>query len=336
MNNKLVSVLVCVYNAEKYIPKFIDNILEQTYSNIEIVFVDDASTDKSLEMLNQYSKKYDNIIVVESNKNGGLSAARNIGLEALNGDYFILVDVDDKLVPETIDEMVSRIEDTNAECVYCGYKVIYSDNRVVECCLKAEERVYEASEIANTLYDIWTLPNISCQGAKLYKTEILKLKRRTPDSMIYNSDTAFSFDALMVMDKISVINKNFYLYYQNAGSITYSYKKEAYKNIMPVRRIIKKFLLKHNAFERKRAQYSFDNFLLMQMVLSQELNCKNSYNDFKKAFKTIYDEPDTLDILKSIDVKKLSLKNKFGLFCIKHKLCLLLYAVWSFKKKIKK
>lgn len=94
MANKLVSIIVPVYNVEKYLPKCVDSLINQTYKNVEIILVDDGSTDQSGNICDTYLEK-DNRIVVLHKKNGGLSDARNFGIEHAKGDYYSFVDSDD-------------------------------------------------------------------------------------------------------------------------------------------------------------------------------------------------------------------------------------------------
>ena len=94
MANKLVSIIVPVYNVEKYLPKCVGSLINQTYKNVEIILVDDGSTDQSGNICDTYLEK-DNRIVVLHKKNGGLSDARNFGIEHAKGDYYSFVDSDD-------------------------------------------------------------------------------------------------------------------------------------------------------------------------------------------------------------------------------------------------
>lgn len=101
-SNPLVSVIVPVYNVEKYLRQCLDSILGQTYKNLEVIIVDDGSTDSSADIIKEYKKK-DNRIVTISQKNQGLSAARNVGIKKANGDYIMFVDSDDWIAPDIVE-----------------------------------------------------------------------------------------------------------------------------------------------------------------------------------------------------------------------------------------
>lgn len=101
-SNPLVSVIVPVYNVEKYLRQCLDSILGQTYKNLEVIIVDDGSTDSSANIIKEYKKKDDRIVVI-SQKNQGLSAARNVGIKKANGDYIMFVDSDDWIAPDIVE-----------------------------------------------------------------------------------------------------------------------------------------------------------------------------------------------------------------------------------------
>ena len=94
MKNPKISIIIPVYNTQEYLPKCLDTLVNQTYSNLEIICVDDGSTDESLRILNEYAAK-DSRIIVHSQKNGGASIARNYGLNIATGDYVSFIDSDD-------------------------------------------------------------------------------------------------------------------------------------------------------------------------------------------------------------------------------------------------
>ena len=126
MANKLVSIIVPVYNVEKYLPKCVDSLINQTYKNVEIILVDDGSTDQSGNICDTYLEK-DNRIVVLHKKNGGLSDARNFGIEHAKGDYYSFVDSDDYLKEQTIEYLVDAAENNDCQISVCNMIRFYDD-----------------------------------------------------------------------------------------------------------------------------------------------------------------------------------------------------------------
>ena len=117
---KLVSVIVPAYNIEKYIARCLDSILGQTYTNLEVIVVDDGSTDKTGEIIDEYTKKDSRIIAIHQ-VNAGLSGARNSALKIAQGDYIGYVDGDDYITPDMYSLMVNACEENNAEIALCTY-----------------------------------------------------------------------------------------------------------------------------------------------------------------------------------------------------------------------
>lgn len=120
-----VSIIIPVFNAENYVAACLDSALAQTYGDLEIIAVNDGSTDGSAEILQSYVQ--DPRVCVISQRNGGLSAARNSGLDAAAGDYIFFLDSDDTIHPETIEQLLSVAEKTDADFVRCSYRVVYGE-----------------------------------------------------------------------------------------------------------------------------------------------------------------------------------------------------------------
>ena len=116
----LVSVIIPVYNVKHYIRECIDSVIHQTYSNLDIILIDDGSVDGSDSMCDYYKLKDKRIRVIHQ-ENHGLSAARNAGLDVMLGDFVSFLDSDDSFFPDMIQKMVSGIVKTNSDIIACGY-----------------------------------------------------------------------------------------------------------------------------------------------------------------------------------------------------------------------
>ena len=122
----LVSIVIPVYNVENFVKDTLSSVCNQTYKNIEIICVDDGSTDNSLSVLNFYSEK-DKRIKVLSQSNSGVSAARNNGIRAAEGEYICFLDSDDFMHPQNVELQVKAITDSGADIVYCRFKNVPED-----------------------------------------------------------------------------------------------------------------------------------------------------------------------------------------------------------------
>ena len=116
----LVSIIIPVYNTSAYIDRCLDSVTKQSYNNIEIILVDDGSTDDSHEKCLSWAKKDDRIKII-TQKNGGLSAARNAGLDVCKGEYIQFLDSDDKIGQDMVKKMISEIEKNNADLAACAF-----------------------------------------------------------------------------------------------------------------------------------------------------------------------------------------------------------------------
>ena len=139
-----ISIIVPVYNTSPYLEKCLDSLVNQTYKNIEIICVNDGSTDNSAEILHRYSEIYSNVIAIDQ-ENQGVSAARNNALDKADGDYLMFVDSDDWVDQRICEKLLTAIRVNNAECAMCSYVKEYENKSIVnhvfprDFCLKGEK-----------------------------------------------------------------------------------------------------------------------------------------------------------------------------------------------------
>ena len=185
-----ISVIVAIYNCENYLTRCVESILNQTHSNLEIILVNDGSTDKSLDVIEQFAAK-DNRIKIIDKENGGQSTARNIGLDIATGDYIAFVDADDYIEFNMFAVMMSAIINSNADICICGINYIYKDKF-----MKLQPENYDTFE--SSLTD--KLMSSPCN--KLYKKSIIS-DVRFPNNLKYE-DLHFN---MIVYAKSSTIKR---------------------------------------------------------------------------------------------------------------------------------
>lgn len=210
MKNPKISVIVSVYNTEKYIEKCLDSLLNQTYSNIEIVVINDCSTDGSLKILKKYAKKYDNIILIENKENKGLSYSRNVGLEKATGKYIGYIDSDDYVDSTYYEQMMKAIKKEKSEIAIADMKIVYEDGSFPDYVSKG------CNGEVNTLNIIKNgLAASACN--KLFKREIIEKYKFSEGKL--NEDLAVILPSIVAAKKISYVENNNYYYVQHTGSI---------------------------------------------------------------------------------------------------------------------
>ena len=212
----MVSIIVPVYNVEKYIKKCIDSIINQTYQNLEIILVDDGSPDKCGEICEEYSKK-DNRIKVIHKENGGVSDARNAGLEKATGEYIAFIDSDDYIDKNYISTLYNMCITNKAEIAQCSFKRV-TDNQI------ANEKDVE-NKIVN-MSGIEAIKNIFKENYIEYTVAWNKLyKKSLFDNIKYpkgklHEDEATTYKLFYEAKIVSVTNEKLYYYYIRQNSIT--------------------------------------------------------------------------------------------------------------------
>lgn len=213
--DKLVSIVVPIYNVEKYIKKCVSSIIKQTYKNIEIILVNDGSTDSCYEICNEYLK-VDKRIKVIHKKNGGLSDARNVGIINSKGKYITFIDSDDYVDNNYIDLLYTSIIKNDADISIVSHRVFYDTKQIDKS--TGEEFCANSKEILEKiLYDDGI--DLSSWG-KLYKIELFK-NIKFPVGRLYE-DSATTYKLVDLSKKISVCSKPVYNYVIRNNSISNS------------------------------------------------------------------------------------------------------------------
>lgn len=225
MNNPLVSIIVPAYNVEKYIACCLDSILYQTYNNIEIIIVNDGSTDHTLEISQQYKKKDARITLIDQ-QNSGVSESRNAALKCANGDYVLFVDADDWLDIQTIQVCIEQAETEQADVCFFAYqsefpnrsdiRTLYPENRIFsgEKCRDLQRRII--GPINEELRIPQRLDSYGTIWAKLYRKDILNdLFFEDLNKVGSAEDTLFNSFVFLRVKKAIYINQPFYHYRRN-------------------------------------------------------------------------------------------------------------------------
>lgn len=210
----LISVIVPIYKVEKYLDRCIQSIINQTYKNLEIILVDDGSPDNCPKMCDEWAKKDKRIKVIHK-ENGGLSDARNNGIETSNGEYLTFIDSDDYVDQEYVLSMVKRILNDNSDMVISSHKVIFDNGNIIDkatnerCCLNSE------TILERMLYDNGI--DVSA-WAKLYKKSLFD-DIKFPIKRLYE-DSATTYKLIDKSSKISINYISNYNYIIRNNSIS--------------------------------------------------------------------------------------------------------------------
>ncbi len=190
MINSLISIIVPVYNSERWLEKCILSILEQTYKYIEIILVDDGSKDSSPEICDKYAMKFKKIIKVQHIKNSGVSVARNVGLNMASGEYIKFVDSDDTLEPNCCQKLKEELEENDADLVICGLNVFKNNVLLRNPHLERKKiRIHNSVEDFKYIQKVFASP---CN--KLYRKDLIK--KEFENTLTAGEDMYFNLEYL--------------------------------------------------------------------------------------------------------------------------------------------
>lgn len=234
-----VSVIIPVYNCIKYLDKAVNSVISQTeFDGLEVILVDDGSTDGSEKLCDTYAEKYENISVIHQ-KNSGVSVARNSGINAAKGEYITFLDSDDEYKPEFISEMLKAAD---ADLVCCDYYTVSDNEKKIDGYFKNQK--YNKDDFDFDFYKkAVNFEFYSCWN-KLYKKEIIvKNHLSFPSGVKYAEDMFFVFEYLKHCESFRFIAKSLYHYNANPDNATcivkngfdvqlyiYEYQTQYFKN----------------------------------------------------------------------------------------------------------
>ena len=295
MFNPKISIIVPIYNSGLYLKESIDSILEQTYKNIEIILVDDGSTDNSLEICNNYSKENNNVKTYHLT-NGRVSKARNFGIYKSSGEWITFVDSDDIISNDYCERLINSI-DSNTDMVI-GRTISFLNNNINnllddnynggECdeFITIEEKNVLFKSILVDNYRYIKYPHVSTCSAKLIKKSIIQNNHIKYNEQInLYEDAIFNMQIIYYSKKIRVINKKIYYYRTRNNSSSNTFKInviEQYKNVYN----------EINKFEREKkinlSEY-LDYFKIKNLnILLTNYYRNNNYN--RNITKKVIDE----------------------------------------------
>jgi glycosyltransferase involved in cell wall biosynthesis len=263
-----VSIIVPVYNSEKYIATCLNSLLNQTLSDIQIVIVNDGSTDESEKKIEAYIKIYDDKIVYIKKENGGTGTARNTGIEYATGEYIGFVDSDDYVDMTLYEKMYREAKDINADWVECDYYHEYSDKMNK---LKIKKAEYTTDDIL-----IKTKTSV-CN--KIIKRKIICDNKLTFPVKLNYEDLEFVYKTVPYIHTIGYVKEALYYYIQRNGSRFHTWN-EGMRDIFTVYENIFLFYTKNGFYEKYKEQieYSYISSILTGIFNIAKIRDKKTRN----------------------------------------------------------
>lgn len=212
----MVSIIIPVYNVQDYLARCIDSVVNQTYNNIEIILVDDGSSDSSSHMCDEYAHR-DNRIKVIHKSNGGLSDARNAGLEIATGDYVTFIDADDYVHRSFVETLVTTMHETGCEIAACTWQELNDgdDPRKVNT-TKPSCTTFSQEQAINSVFYQQEFNHSAC--SRIFRASLFN-DLRFPVGVLYE-DLAIIYRLLCKVEKVTLVKAPMYYYMHRPGSIT--------------------------------------------------------------------------------------------------------------------
>jgi len=322
----LISVIIPMYNVEKYIVRCLSSIIEQTYENLEIILVNDGSTDDT-KMICQSFVENDDRIKLHSVENAGVSAARNLGITLAKGAYIQFIDSDDYITKDYISTLYELIIDHSVDLAVCSI-VLYDTKNQPITSWDAGQNILDFNAIdENYLIEIIKSFLLFGPVNKLYKTKVIRDNKVNFDTSIsYGEDLIFNMDYLMSVSKVIVTNKVHYGYFQmNTNSLSNKFYLNKYDISKKIHNRLIAFFseksINFNALTSVLYQRFFDDcYNAMSLVVHTKFK-KNLFQKIK-YIKKIVNDKEFIKSQKYIEPKKYAAK---VIFLIKNKMILTYY-----------
>lgn len=337
-----ISIIIPIYNVEKYIHRCLDSVLNQTLKNIEIILVDDKSPDNCPKICDEYALKDQRIIVIHKEKNEGLGLARNSGLNIAKGDFVAFIDSDDFIDHNMYEELYKYAIMNKCDTVFCSLN-FFENNHVVPFKEITKEMLFEGSEIKQFLLDmVGPIPSFRsdvkymvsvCKAIYsrelIYKQKLHFLSERISAS----EDMIFHIDYLSKAQKVGFIPKYYYYYFKNTSSISHTYTKDKIQRL-------KNFLIEISLklsflyIEKEYKIRVYRKYLhYLRIIFLIHINMNPRFFSSLREIKNECSDNFYQSFIKEYPYKQLPIKHKIFFIAVKYKLKTILWVILKLSSK---
>lgn len=276
-----MSVIIPMYNSEKYLEACLDSVLNQRLKEIKIILINDGSTDNSENIVNKYIKKYNNIKYIKT-ENFGQGHARNIGLKYIEGSYVGFVDSDDIIDENMFEEMYDLAIEKDLDMVICNHEYCYETYSAPNEINVEENKIYNQNEIIDMFLTEDSINGFSCN--KIVKREIIENNNIKFEENMKYEDIPTIFQLILNCKKFSIIDKAFYKYIQREDSTTGSFNLEKLTQFFEALKKVDRLASKYNIKVDKNAM----QFYFLKEALS--IYATNNNKGFENYLASIIKE----------------------------------------------
>ncbi len=274
--NDLISVIVPVYNVEKYLNRCVESIVNQSYKNIEIILINDGSTDNSRKICDSWSEKDSRIKVIHK-KNGGVSSARNTGLDAAMGKYICFVDSDDFVKPEMVAQVYNAMVDTDSEIGFCRQSGDAID------LLDGEVKTFSDA------FDLYLSDDL-CHPAvigKMYVKNVID-DLRFDTQLRIGEDYVFNAFAFKKAKKSVAVNKALYYYENRVDSAVHQLNKDMFERYKNTKFFLESGILNRHQYEILIKKYAYELVCIAREILKSDKKYFAYYDDIAQEIKQYF------------------------------------------------
>lgn len=333
-----VSIIVPVYNSYKYLNKCLDSIINQTFKDIEIIIVNDGSTDKSINIINDYAKKDKRIVVIDK-ENEGVSIARNTGIKKSKGEYITFVDSDDYLELEAIEKLYNTIISKKVDIVRSNYQVHYKNSNHIDIgnLYNLGNKIYDNKEIRKEIIPMILSSKIPCFICLLMiKRELLLKTKLFPIDIHMMEDVILYLDLMTKANNLYMLDCVTYNIYFNEDSATNNKKnyERNILNVLEVNKYLKEILQKEKLSSKENILLlnNSNSEAITDFIFKQYL----SGNDYMKICKELSINELMDNIVNDIDKKKINIQRRIIINLIKKRKFKTLKLYFKFRKFLRK
>ena len=316
----IISIIIPAYNAAEYLPHCLESLLSQTYPNLEIIIVNDASTDHTLSVIKRYANQDNRIRFIDKQVNGGVSLARNDALHIASGTYLMFVDGDDWLEPHTCEVAIQSCQENKADIVMWSYirEMIGGSHPTI---LFDSDRAFISGDVRNLLYRRMVGPygpylaqperadSLSTVWGKLYRRDMISQNDIWFEDIRKigtGEDLLFNLEVFYRAEKVIFLNQYLYHYRRNLdSSITTAYKPDLPQKWKIMFQIIRQHL--RDCHAEKDLYESLNNRIVVGLIQLgiNEMECKDGVKVVHENIRSLINDPVFREALSSFDLSEL-------------------------------
>lgn len=302
-----VSIIVPVYNGEQYIEGCLDSILRQTYSNIEIICVNDGSTDMSQHILDDYSSRYPKHVFVYHQENEGIGNTRNRGIKEASGKYLMFADNDDTLEPDYVEKMVATIEREQADMAVAGYRKIREDGSILE-----EEKMDKPYR--------WNKFRMMAPWTKIIRRDIVLKHGLAFGEIPLGEDAVFSITAINHCEKIVYVDCIGYNWIEHKSSVSNTLQKS---DAIDATAVMEQMIVQNMPLRKlslRELDYFVYKFLVWHLLYARKTITREAWTTLKERYFAWLNEHNHLYQTKKVSLwkpkgEKLAIRGLLYLLC---------------------